>query len=81
MTEKTEILQHGEGRNLSCHSSEKTNRFLCIVEYHHELVIELRKDRLNSLSKTLVGPSGRCPVLQVQPIRDIEGAHKESDTL
>ena len=73
MIEKIEILQHGESRYLSSHSSEETSRFLCIIAYHHELVIELRKDRLNSLSKTLVGPCGRCPILLVQPVRDIEG--------
>ena len=73
MIEKIEILQHGEGRDLSSHSCEETSRFLCVVAYHHELVIELRKDRLDSLSETLVGPCGRCPVLLVQSVRDIKG--------
>ena len=73
MIEKIEILQHGEGRYLSCHSSEETSRFLCIVAYQHELVIELRKDSLNSLPETLVRPCGRCPVLLILPVRDVEG--------
>ena len=40
--------------------------------YHHEVVIQLRKDGLNSLSETFVGPSGLCPVFLVQPIRHIK---------
>ena len=34
--------------------------------YHHEVVIQLRKDGLNSLSEMFVGSCGRCPVLLVQ---------------
>ena len=41
MIEKIEILQHGECRDLGSHSCEETSRLLCIVSYHHELVIEL----------------------------------------
>ena len=73
MIEKIEILQHGEGRNLGSHPREEASRLLCIVAYHHELVIELRKDRLFSLSETFVGSSGWCPVLPVQSVRDIKG--------
>ncbi len=72
MIEKIEILQHGECCDLCSHSCEEAIRFLCIVAYHHELVIELGKDRLDSLSETLVGPCRRCPVLLVQPVRDIK---------
>jgi len=72
MIEKIEILQHGEGRNLGSHPCEETRRLLGIVAYHHEVVIQLRKDCFNSLSETLVGPCGRCPVLLVQPIRYIK---------
>ena len=41
--------------------------------YHHEMVIQLRKDRLNSLSETLVGPCGWRPILLIQPVRDNKG--------
>ena len=73
MIEKIEILQHCEGCNLGSHPCEEASRLLCIVAYHHEMVIQLRKDCFNSLSETLVGPCGRCPVLLVQPIRSIKG--------
>ena len=43
MIEKIEILQHSEGSDLSSHSCEETLRFLCIVSYHHELVVKLEK--------------------------------------
>ena len=66
MIEKIEILQHGECRNLGSHPREEAQRLLGIVAYHHEVVIQLRKDGLNSLSETFVGSCGRCPVLLVQ---------------
>ena len=73
MIEKIEILQHGEDQYLSCYSCEETGWFLCIVTYHQKLVLEQRKVQLNSLSETLVGPCGRCPILPIQSERDIEG--------
>ena len=73
MIEKIEILQHGECRYFGSHPREEAQRLLGIVAYHHEVVIQLRKDSLNSLSKAFIGPSGRCPVLLVQPIRHIKG--------
>ena len=73
MIEKIEILQYSEGSDLSSHSCEEALRFLCIVSYHHELVVKLGKDRLNSLPETLVCPCAWCPVLLVQPVRDIKG--------
>ena len=73
MIEKIEILQHGEGCNHGSHPREEARGFLCIVAYHHEVVIQLRKDSLNSLSETLVGPRRWRPVFLVQPVRDIKG--------
>ena len=73
MIEKIEILQHGEGRYLVRHLREEARRFLGIVAYHHEMVIQLRKYCLNSLPKTFLGPGGRCQVLLVQPVRHIQG--------
>ena len=72
MIEKIEILQHGECRHLGSYSREEARRLLCIIAYHHEMVIQLRKDSLNSLPEPFVGPSGRCPVLLVEPVRDVK---------
>ena len=72
MIEKIEILQHGECRNLGSHPREEARSLLGIIAYHHEMVIQLRKDSLNSLSEAFLGPRWRCPVLLVQPIRHIK---------
>jgi hypothetical protein len=63
MIEKIEILQHGEYGNFVGHPCEKASTLLRKVAYPHELVVKLRKDRLDSLSESLVGPYGLIPVL------------------
>ena len=72
MIEKIDILQQREGSHLGFHSGEEAAWLLGIVAYHHELVIQLRKDCLNSLSEAFVGPCRWSPVLLVQPVRDIK---------
>ena len=68
MIEKIEILQHSESCDFGCHSSEKARWLLGIVAYHHQVVVQLGEDRLNSLSVPLVSPQRRPPVLLVQPV-------------
>ena len=51
MIEKIEILQHCEGSHLGFHSGKETAWLLCIVAYHHEVVIQLRTDGLDSISE------------------------------
>lgn len=72
MIEKIEILQHSECRHLGFHSGEETAWLLRIVAYHHEMIIQLRKDGLNSLSEAFVCPCRWSPVLLVQPVWDIK---------
>ena len=59
MIEKIEILQHCEGSHLGFHSGKETAWLLCIVAYHHEVVIQLRKDGLDSLSEAFICPCGK----------------------
>ena len=73
MIEKIEILQHRESCDFGCHSSEKARWLLGIVAYHHQVVVQLGEDRLNSLSVPLVSPQRRPPVLLVQPVRNFKG--------
>ena len=73
MIEKIDILQHGEGSHLGFHSGKETTWFLGIVTYHHEVVIELRKDGFYSLPEAFVSPCRWSPVLLVQPVWDIKG--------
>ena len=65
------VLQHCKCSDLSRHSCEKALGLLCIVAYH-ECVIRLREDCFDSLPETHVRSCGWCPVLLVQPIRDIK---------
>ena len=69
MIEKIKILQHSKGSNFSSHSGKEAFWLLCIVSYHHEMVVQLREDRLDSLSETLVCPRRLFPVLLVKPVR------------
>lgn len=73
MIEKIEILQHRESCDLCCHSCEEARWLLGIVAYHHQMVVQLREYRLNSLSVLLVSPQRRSPVLLVQPIWYFKG--------
>ena len=50
MIEKIEILQHSKGSHFGSHPCEEPWRLLCIVAYHHEMVIQLGEYGLNSLS-------------------------------
>src|SRR3712207_1581620 len=73
MIDKIEILQHGESSDFGSHSGKKALWLLGIVAYHHQMVVQLGKNRLNSLPVPLVSPQRRPPVLLVQPVRDFKG--------
>ncbi len=40
MIEKIEILQHSKDRHFGSHPCEESRLLLCIVAYHHEMVIQ-----------------------------------------
>lgn len=69
MIEKIEILQHCEGSDFCCHPCEETLWLLCVVAYHHHMVVQLGEHRFNSLSVSPIGPAWWSPVLLVQPVR------------
>ena len=73
MIEKIDVLQHGEGSHLGFHSGEESVWLLGIVAYHHEVVIQLRKDCFDPLPESFISPCRWRPVLLVQPIWDIKG--------
>lgn len=56
MIEKLEILQYGESCYFGIYSGEEALWLLGIVTYHHQMVVELGEDRLNSLPVPLVSP-------------------------
>ena len=45
---------------------------LCIVSYHHEIVVELGEYCFYTLAESLVCPGWRTPVFLIQPIRDFK---------
>ena len=73
MIGKIEILQHSKGSHFGSHPCIESRRLLCIVAYHHEMVIQLGEYSFNSLSETSVSPCGRFPVFPVQPVWNLKG--------
>ena len=55
------ILQYRERGHIGGGSCEQSERLLGVVAYHHELVIELREERLDTLLKPLVSPCRQPP--------------------
>ena len=72
MVEKVEILQHCESRHFGSHSRKESIWLLCIVAYHHELIVQLGEHRLYPLPEPLVSPCGWLPVLLIEPVGHIQ---------
>lgn len=68
-----DILQHSKGSHLGFHSGKEATWLLCIVAYHHEIVIQLRKNGLDTLPEAFICPRRWSPVLLIQPICDVKG--------
>lgn len=73
MIDVIDILQNRKSRDFSCDSGKKALWLLCVIAYHHELIVKLGEERLNSFSELLISPDWRTPVLLVEPIRDFKG--------
>ena len=67
------ILQYSQGRYFSSSPGEESGRLFCIVSDHHELVIELGEERLDSFPESFVSPCRRPPVLLIQAIGNLKG--------
>ena len=72
MIDEIDILQDCKSRHFGRDAGEESLWLLCVIAYHHELIIELREESFDSFSKTLVCPNRRSPVFLVEPIRDFE---------
>lgn len=73
MIHKVDILQNRESRDFSRDAGKKALWLLCVIAYHHELIIELRKERLDSFAELFVRPYRRTPVLLIETIRNFKG--------
>ena len=68
MINEIDILHERHCSDFACHSGEKTAGLLCVVSYHHKIVVELRKYRFDTFTEPLVCPCGRTPVFLIKPI-------------
>ena len=68
MINEIDILHEGHSGYFASHSGEKSARLLCVIAYHHKIVVELGENGLNPLSEFFVCPCRRSPVLLIQPI-------------
>lgn len=68
MIDEIYVLKHSKSSYFSCCPCKKSGRFLCVISNHHELVVEVRKERFNSFSEILVCPFRSSPILLIQPI-------------
>ena len=73
MIDVINILHECHSGDFTCHSGEKAAGLLCIVPYHHKIVVKLGKYGFDSLSEFPVGPCRRTPVLLVQAIWNFKG--------
>ena len=73
MINEIDILHERHSCDFTCHASKKAAGLLCIVSYHHEIVVELREYCFDTLAESLVCPDWGTPVLLIEPIRNFEG--------
>lgn len=72
MINEIDILHEGHCCYFACHPGEKPACLLCIVSYHHEVVIKLREYGFIPFPIFFVCPRWRTPFFQVQPIRNFK---------
>lgn len=72
MINEINILHESHCRDFTRHACEKSAGLLCIVSYHHEIVIELGGYGLNAFAKSPVSLGGRSPIFLIHPIRNLK---------
>ncbi len=72
MINEIDILHESHSSDFTSHSGKKAAGLLCVVSYHHEIVVELGEYSFDSFTKPLVGPCRRTPVFLIQPIRNFK---------
>ncbi len=68
MINEINILHECHSCDFACHTGKKTAGLLCIVSYHHEIVVELGENSFYTFAEPLVCPGWRTPVFLIQPI-------------
>lgn len=56
MIDEIDILHESHRGDFANHSGEKSAGLLCVVPYHHEVVVKLGEYGLDSLAELFMGP-------------------------
>ena len=72
MIDKIDILHKSHCCYFACHTGKETAGLLCVVTYHHEIVVELGEYCFDTFTEPPVCPHWRTPVLLIQPIWDFK---------
>lgn len=67
MINEFDILQGRNSRDFSRYSVKQVLWLLCVISYHHELIIELGEKRFVSFSEPLISLNWRTPFLLIEP--------------
>ena len=59
--------------NFPCYPGEKSAGLLCVVSYHHEVVVKLGEYGFNSFSESLICPRLGCRFFWFQPVWNFRG--------
>ena len=69
MVTEVDVLQHGHSSDFCGSTCKQSACLLCIIAYHHELVVKLRENGFDSL------PENAC-----KPTKDFSNSFGSSDT-
>ena len=72
MINKIDLLHEGHCCDFARHTGEKAAGLLCMIPYHHEIVIELGEYCFDSFTELFASPGRRMPVLPIQPTRNLK---------
>ena len=68
MINEIDILHESHSGDFTGHSGEKSAGLLCVISYHHKIVVGLGEHGFNPFSELFVSPRRLAPVLLIQPI-------------
>lgn len=72
MINKIDILHKSHCCDFACHTGKETAGLLCVVTYHHEIIVELGEYCFDTFTELPICPHWRTPVLLIQPIWDFK---------
>lgn len=67
MINEINIQHERHSCDFACHTCKETAGLLCIVSYHHEIIVELGENSFYTFAEPLICPGWRTPVFLIQP--------------